>query len=124
MPAMTGVLSIPAPRLLTGASVDQTAGRGRQVTDGLESGLQLGVLDRIGANTDNAQIAGSVRRDSGRPRVVLCRSATLLGVIASVVQCFAERTRPPQIGAAPTAASTRTDASRTRRLIGRGWRDD
>src|SRR5437763_8229680 len=29
---MTGVLSILSPRLLTGASVDQTVGRGRQVT--------------------------------------------------------------------------------------------
>src|SRR5437763_15744577 len=29
---MTGVLSILSPRLLTGASVDQTTGRGRQVT--------------------------------------------------------------------------------------------
>jgi hypothetical protein len=59
MPAMTGVLSILSPRLLTEASVDQTAGRERQVTDGLEPGLQLGVFNRIGANTDSAQIAWS-----------------------------------------------------------------
>src|SRR6266496_804036 len=71
MPAMTGVLSILSPRLLTGASVDQTVRRGRQVTDDRKVGCWI----ELRPNLESAQMAGygAIRRLNWS--VIMCARA-------------------------------------------------